>query len=81
MLTAGGRQIAVLNNTGACTKPPDITEPIYACESKLFVGNDFVGVIAKHYHYDFFIDPDGFNVFACDVVLIRQTGLKCRGSR
>ncbi len=75
MLTAGGRQIPVLNNTGACTFPPENTETIYACECNLFVGNDFVGVIAKHYHDDFFINPDGFNVLTSDIVMISQPGL------
>ena len=65
----------VLNNAGACTCPPDNTEIKFRGEVNLPVGNSFVGVIAIHNDYDVIFNPGGFNVFACDVVLIRQTGL------
>ncbi len=65
----------ILNHAGACTFPPDITEIKYRGEVNLPVSNCFVGVIAIHNDYDVIFNPGGFNVFSCDVVLIRQTGL------
>lgn len=75
MLSAGARQIPVLDKAGAGTCPPDNTETIYSRKVNFLVLDNFVGVITIHHYDDVILNSDRFNVLACDVVLINQTSL------
>ncbi len=73
MLSAGGRQMLGLNDTGTCTCPTNTSGIIDGCELNLLVENSCMGVMAVLYLYDVIFNANVFSVLTYDVVLIGQT--------